>query len=394
MADELRFEIGARVQCNVGEWEPGTVVRQHYRERDWPAGKTAAYQVRRRCRRCTCRCMAACWAACLTQVLCCIMRQVKLDSGSLIYAPSDNDRFVKLLLGVPDTPTDRLLARERAGWVEQEDMPADSEESSSAPTMSWDDIANWDKPPSYPPPYPPNHDDCDEDERSDWPRQDWTPGEKGSGHGLSLEIEGRPMRNAHHPDGTRGLVTAEEFARLERLRLNTPHYDAMVRACVHWQGPLSECRCYVCRLDGRYVDAEDSDESISGGDLWGGKKLVPPPDVTFQEMLAKPGTIEMLKGHIGKESAYLAPFCTEKGSIYQDRLGTDIGKATQKKTRFCRGPARGGHPLCNPAGDGARLQRAAAGSRRWPGWCARKLFFAPLYTKNPNLCQDRLGTNS
>jgi hypothetical protein len=200
--------------------------------------------------------------ACLTQMLCCI-RQVKLDSGSLIYAPSDNDRFVKLLLGVPDTPTDRLLARERAGWVEQEDMPADSEESSSAPTMSWDDIANWDKPPSYPPPYPPNHDDCDEDERSDWPRQDWSPGEKGSGHGLSLEIEGRPMRNAHHPDGTRGLVTAEEFARLERLRLNTPHYDAMVRACVHWQGPLSECRCYVCRLDGRYVDAEDSDESSS-----------------------------------------------------------------------------------------------------------------------------------
>jgi hypothetical protein len=195
-------------------------------------------------------------------MLCCI-RQVKLDSGSLIYAPSDNDRFVKLLLGVPDTATDRLLARERAGWVEQEDMPADSEESSSAPTMSWDDIANWDKPPSYPPPYPPNHDDCDEDERSDWPRQDWSPGEKGSGHGLSLEIEGRPMRNAHHPDGTRGLVTAEEFARLERLRLNTPHYDAMVRACVHWQGPLSECRCYVCRLDGRYVDAEDSDESSS-----------------------------------------------------------------------------------------------------------------------------------
>ena len=128
-------------------------------------------------------------------MLCCI-RQVKLDSGSLIYAPSDNDRFVKLLLGVPDTATDRLLARERAGWVEQEDMPADSEESSSAPTMSWDDIANWDKPPSYPPPYPPNHDDCDEDERSDWPRQDWSPGEKGSGHGLSLEIEGRPMRNA------------------------------------------------------------------------------------------------------------------------------------------------------------------------------------------------------
>jgi hypothetical protein len=113
----------------------------------------------------------------------------------------------------------------------------------------------------------------------------------------------------------------------------------------------------------------------AGGGGGGSKKLVPPPDVTFQEMLAKPGAIEMLKGHIGKENAYLAPFCTEKGSIYQDRLGTDIGKATQKRgARFCRGPARGGHPLCNPAADGARLQRAAAGSRRWPGWCARKRF--------------------
>lgn len=46
MAAAYRFAVGARVQCNVGEWEPGTVVALDYREEEWPRGDTAPYQVR------------------------------------------------------------------------------------------------------------------------------------------------------------------------------------------------------------------------------------------------------------------------------------------------------------------------------------------------------------
>lgn len=46
MACAYRFAVGARVKCNVGKWETGTVVALDYREEDWPIGETAPYQVR------------------------------------------------------------------------------------------------------------------------------------------------------------------------------------------------------------------------------------------------------------------------------------------------------------------------------------------------------------
>jgi hypothetical protein len=134
----------------------------------------------------------------------------------------------------------------------------------------------------------------------------------------------------------------------------------------------------------------------AGGGGGGSKKLVPPPDVTFQEMLAKPGAIEMLKGHIGKENAYLGPFCTEKGSIYQDRLGTDIGKATQKKRcAFLQGSRQ---RRTSPLQSCSRWSATTTSSSRQPA-LARVVrtetfpsFLRHRILKNPNLCQDRLGT--
>ena len=46
---QLRFRIGDRVMCNMGEtggWTPGTVIALNYREDGWPSGKTAPYQVK------------------------------------------------------------------------------------------------------------------------------------------------------------------------------------------------------------------------------------------------------------------------------------------------------------------------------------------------------------
>mmetsp|Transcript_3653 Transcript_3653/g.13118 ORF Transcript_3653/g.13118 Transcript_3653/m.13118 type:complete len:384 (-) Transcript_3653:235-1386(-) len=60
----LRFPLGAEVECNVGTWAAGTVVQHWYRQRDWPPGRFAAYQV-------------------------------KLNNGNLIYAPMDDDRLIR-----------------------------------------------------------------------------------------------------------------------------------------------------------------------------------------------------------------------------------------------------------------------------------------------------------
>ena len=63
---ELRFDVGAKVRCRVSAgWRPGVVVALHYREPSWPAGRTAPYQV-----------------------------QMCAD-GPLIYAPADDDRFIR-----------------------------------------------------------------------------------------------------------------------------------------------------------------------------------------------------------------------------------------------------------------------------------------------------------
>eukprot|EP00937_MAST-01D_sp_MAST-1D-sp2_P000582 g582.t1 len=63
--EALRFAVGQRVEANAaGGWSPGTVVKLLYRGPGMPAGFVAPYQI-------------------------------KLDNGSLIYAPVDDDRVVK-----------------------------------------------------------------------------------------------------------------------------------------------------------------------------------------------------------------------------------------------------------------------------------------------------------
>mmetsp|Transcript_12482 Transcript_12482/g.31689 ORF Transcript_12482/g.31689 Transcript_12482/m.31689 type:complete len:430 (-) Transcript_12482:289-1578(-) len=62
---ELRFAVGDEVECYTGEgWLPGKVTKQLYRNDYMPPGLTAPYQI-------------------------------KLDKGELIWAPEDDDRFIR-----------------------------------------------------------------------------------------------------------------------------------------------------------------------------------------------------------------------------------------------------------------------------------------------------------
>mmetsp|Transcript_128 Transcript_128/g.330 ORF Transcript_128/g.330 Transcript_128/m.330 type:complete len:525 (+) Transcript_128:52-1626(+) len=74
---KLRFEVGTRVECNCGGWEPGTIVKQFYRQSSFPPGTFAPYQVR-------------------------------LDNGKLIYAPIDEDRVCRAY-APPDADADDYL---------------------------------------------------------------------------------------------------------------------------------------------------------------------------------------------------------------------------------------------------------------------------------------------
>ena len=65
---QYRFQVGDRVEANVGSFHPGTVVSIGYREAHWPPEKTVPYQIR-------------------------------LDEGPLIYAPFDEDRVVRAMPG-------------------------------------------------------------------------------------------------------------------------------------------------------------------------------------------------------------------------------------------------------------------------------------------------------
>jgi len=60
----LRFGVGDRVECNVGVWQPGTIIKTHYKEPSFEAGFTAPYQI-------------------------------QLDMGNLIFAPDDEDRYIR-----------------------------------------------------------------------------------------------------------------------------------------------------------------------------------------------------------------------------------------------------------------------------------------------------------
>jgi len=72
---ELRFALGDRVTCRTGPgngedaWSAGTVIKQWYREANWPASRVAPYQI-------------------------------KLDDGRKIFAPMDDDRVIKTLTGL------------------------------------------------------------------------------------------------------------------------------------------------------------------------------------------------------------------------------------------------------------------------------------------------------
>lgn len=65
----LRFEVGTQVVCKVGrnawDWEPGQITELWYREEKWPAESFAPYKVR-------------------------------LHDGRQIFAPTDEDRVVRL----------------------------------------------------------------------------------------------------------------------------------------------------------------------------------------------------------------------------------------------------------------------------------------------------------
>jgi len=61
---KLRFEVGARVECNCGQWKAGTVIKHFYTQASFPEGM-------------------------------CVPYQVQLDDGKRIFAPADEDRVVR-----------------------------------------------------------------------------------------------------------------------------------------------------------------------------------------------------------------------------------------------------------------------------------------------------------
>jgi hypothetical protein len=90
----LRFAVGTKVQCHIGDWLKGEVILLRYRQENWPRGRVAAYQVR-------------------------------LDNGELVYAPEDKDSMVRKqelsgmteeiheatqTYGLCDIPLDTLIA--------------------------------------------------------------------------------------------------------------------------------------------------------------------------------------------------------------------------------------------------------------------------------------------
>ena len=67
----LRFPVGTRVECNCGQWKPGTIVKHFYVQSSFPEGM-------------------------------CVPYQVKLDEGNkMIFAPADVDRVIRQLAEEP-----------------------------------------------------------------------------------------------------------------------------------------------------------------------------------------------------------------------------------------------------------------------------------------------------
>ena len=78
----LRFAIGSLVECQTEDgWQPGTVTRHWYTQKSFPQNMCAPYQVR-------------------------------LDTGKMIFAPMDEDQFIRI------HPTHTLKAEERCVQAE------------------------------------------------------------------------------------------------------------------------------------------------------------------------------------------------------------------------------------------------------------------------------------
>ena len=60
----LRFSVGTRVECNCGDWKVGTVVGHFYTQPAFGEGMCVPYQIR-------------------------------LDDGTLIFAPRDDDMVIR-----------------------------------------------------------------------------------------------------------------------------------------------------------------------------------------------------------------------------------------------------------------------------------------------------------
>jgi len=63
---ELRFSVGDKVQCNIGKWIPGKVIKTFYTQSSFPEGQ-------------------------------CVPYQVELVDGRKIYAPVDEERVIKAI---------------------------------------------------------------------------------------------------------------------------------------------------------------------------------------------------------------------------------------------------------------------------------------------------------
>jgi hypothetical protein len=103
---ELRFDVGARVECRVGPhpvkgWAPGRVIKLHYSEPSWPPNMVAPYQI-------------------------------ALHDGRLIFAPQDIDEVIRLRPpAAPDAPSSPEfdMAADGAEYDDEEGGEVEEEES-------------------------------------------------------------------------------------------------------------------------------------------------------------------------------------------------------------------------------------------------------------------------
>ena len=91
---KLRFAVGDRVRCTIDKGtKEGVILQRFYREREWPAGLYAAYQVRL------------------------LHGSPDDDDERLIYAPRDENRYIKPVVAAAATEfiihVDRRLSNER-----------------------------------------------------------------------------------------------------------------------------------------------------------------------------------------------------------------------------------------------------------------------------------------